>query len=107
MEYNILNIDGTEYKTLFPKKFLNRKRWTPSRTGEIKTAIPGTVIQLNVKNGDEVREGDVLMLFEAMKMQNIILAPCSGTIKRLEAREGDALPKGTVIMEIELGMRNK
>jgi biotin carboxyl carrier protein len=35
-----------------------------------------------------------------MKMQNIILAPCSGKIKRLEAKEGDALPKGTVIMEV-------
>jgi biotin carboxyl carrier protein len=60
------------------------------------------VIKLNVKNGDEVKEGDVLMLFEAMKMQNIVLAPCSGKIKRLEAKEGDALPKGIVIMEIDL-----
>jgi biotin carboxyl carrier protein len=100
MEYKTLNIDGTEYKTLFTKKYLNRKQWSPSKTSEIKTTIPGTVIQFNVKNGDTVNEGDVLMLFEAMKMQNIVLAPCSGKIKGIEAKEGDALPKGAVVMEI-------
>ncbi|MDR1886486.1 MAG: acetyl-CoA carboxylase biotin carboxyl carrier protein subunit [Prevotellaceae bacterium] len=101
MEYKILNIDGTEYKTLFTKKFTNRKRWTPSAANEIKATIPGTVLKLNVRNGDKVKEGDVLLLFEAMKMQNIILAPCAGEITNLEAKEGDALPKGAVILTIK------
>jgi len=100
MDYKTININGTEYKTLLTKKYLNRKKWNPDKINEIKTVIPGTVVQLNVKKGDKVQEGDILLLFEAMKMQNIIAAPLSGIVTSIEVQEGDKLPKGTLIMTI-------
>ncbi|MDR1897358.1 MAG: acetyl-CoA carboxylase biotin carboxyl carrier protein subunit [Prevotellaceae bacterium] len=101
MKYDILNIDGREYKTLFTKKYPGSKKWIPCKTEEITTAIPGTVVKLNVKNGDKVKKGDVLLWFEAMKMRNIISAPHSGEITCLEVKEGDSLPKGALILKIE------
>lgn len=101
MDYKILNIDGTDYETLLNKKFVNRKKWVPVKTEEIRTVIPGTVVKLNVKKGDKVKEGEVLMLFEAMKMQNIIQAPHSGKITDVKVKEGESLPKGALMMIID------
>lgn len=100
-EYQVLNIDGTEYRTLLTKKYRQRKARNAHGAGEIRTVIPGTVVNLNVKEGDKVKEGDILLLFEAMKMQNLILAPCAGKVTRLAVRPGDKLPKGALIMSVE------
>ena len=72
-----------------------------SAAGEIKTVIPGTVIQLNVKVGDKVALGDKICLYEAMKMQNIISAPHAGTVRAINVKEGDKLPKGFIMMLID------
>lgn len=100
-EYQELNIDGTVYKTLLTKKYKQRKSWNARCADEIRTMIPGTVVSLNVKEGDMVNAGDVLLLFEAMKMQNLILAPHSGTVRELVVKAGDKLPKDALIMKIE------
>ena len=100
-EFQILNIDGTEYRTLLTKKYSMRKTWNAHSAHEIRTVIPGTVISLNVKAGDSVKEGDVLLLFEAMKMQNLILAPHAGKVTGLTVKQGDKLPKGALIMSVD------
>jgi len=50
----------------------------------VEFPIPGKVLSVNVSQGSEVKEGDVLCTLESMKMENPILAPCSGTITKLE-----------------------
>lgn len=99
-EYQILNIDGTEYRTLFTKKYKQRKVWNAYNAAEIRTVIPGTVVGLNVKEGDNVKAEDVLMLFEAMKMQNLILAPHAGKVVGLTVKPGDKLPKEALMMSV-------
>ncbi|MDR1055649.1 MAG: acetyl-CoA carboxylase biotin carboxyl carrier protein subunit [Prevotellaceae bacterium] len=100
-DYKTLLIDDTAYKTLYTKKYENRAHWSPEDAREIKTGIPGTVIQLNVKVGDTVSLGDTLCLFEAMKMENIVRSPHAGTVCAVNIKEGDKLPKGFVMMMID------
>ncbi len=71
------------------------------QTGEIITQIPGLISQIFVSVGDTINEGDKLFILEAMKMENEIDSPLSGTVKNISVESGIAVEKGTLIMEIE------
>ncbi len=90
-----------EYQTKLTKKFANRKSWKAPNPNEIRSYIPGTIIQINVKEGDKVNEGESLLVLEAMKMQNQILMPFSGKIKEICINEGDKIPKNELMILIE------
>ena len=72
--FQVLSVaeEGRKYKTTFTKKFEHREKWTKPNPEEIKSFIPGTVEKIMVKKGDDVKEGEELMLYVAMKMHNII-----------------------------------
>jgi acetyl-CoA carboxylase biotin carboxylase subunit len=57
--------------------------------GNIVSPMPGRVLKINVSAGDEVKKGQVLMVVEAMKMENNILSPTDGVIDKLLVKEGD------------------
>ena len=61
--------------------------------------MPGLIIQLLVKDGDEVKSGDTLLILEAMKMENIIKAPGDATVKSVKVRKGDGVEKNQVLIE--------
>ena len=63
--------------------------------------MQGTVIKVNVSEGDEVAEGDVVLILEAMKMENPVKAHKSGTVAGLAAVEGGQVNKGAVLMELK------
>lgn len=96
-----------------PKKFLNVDRifgvyrgykpsgLTDGAEGELKTAMPGKVIKINVNEGDDVKQGDTLLILEAMKMENEIKASMDGKIKSILVEEGQALESGVLMIEIE------
>lgn len=67
---------------------------------EVRTPLPGTVIQVYVKDGDEVKKGEKLVMYEAMKMENTILAEKDGTISKLRIHPGDNMLEGDLLMEI-------
>jgi len=54
-----------------------------SQAGTITAPIPGTVLRVNFKEGDSINQGDVLLILEAMKMENEIMASTSGTVKKI------------------------
>lgn len=89
---------GRKYKTMFTKKFLERKSWSAPNPNEIRSIIPGSVTEILVKAKDKVKKGDKLMIYEAMKMKNVITAPFDGTIKSINAKLGDKLPKGVILL---------
>jgi glutaconyl-CoA/methylmalonyl-CoA decarboxylase subunit gamma len=78
-----------------------KKTITKTEGFEVKCPLPGNILQVYVKNGDVVKLGDKLVLFEAMKMENTILAEKDGTVKNLKIQNGDNVLQGETLMEIE------
>ncbi len=67
----------------------------------VEVPITGKIISVNVKPGDEVKEGDVLCLLESMKMENPILAPVGGTVIQVDISPGQTVSTGNLIAIIE------
>ena len=73
----------------------------PIAGGEyIKSAMPGTFLNINVTNGSSVKRGDVLMILEAMKMENEIMSPCDGTIASVNVSKGATVDTGALLCVI-------
>lgn len=62
--------------------------------------MPGTILSVNVANGAAVKKGDVLLVLEAMKMENEITAPCDGTVSSVPATKGATVNTGDVLCVI-------
>jgi len=69
--------------------------------GAITSPIPGRVVALKVKAGDRVREGDVLLVIEAMKMENEIRAPRDGRVKEVMVQEGSSVSVGQPLLVLD------
>jgi biotin carboxyl carrier protein len=63
--------------------------------------MPGTVVKVLVEEGQEVEEGQLLLVIEAMKMEQPIHAPHAGTINSLPFAEGSLVPGGAVLVEVQ------
>lgn len=100
-EYVDFAITARKYKTLLTKKFLNRKVWIDPNPFEIQSYIPGTIIQISVKEGEVVQEGAPLLILEAMKMLNRIEMPFTARIKQINVAVGDKIPKETLMIILE------
>lgn len=73
----------------------------PSRAGvQLRSPMPGTLLSFKVAKGQAVKAGQVLLILEAMKMENEIVAPASGTIAALCVAEGASVNTGDVLVEI-------
>ncbi|MFX1521481.1 MAG: biotin/lipoyl-containing protein [Promethearchaeota archaeon] len=71
------------------------------KEGIVKAPLVGTVVSLKINPGDSINQGDVLLIIEAMKMENEIRAPKSGTIKELKVAKGEKVSSGDVLVIIE------
>jgi glutaconyl-CoA/methylmalonyl-CoA decarboxylase subunit gamma len=73
----------------------------PAAEGEAVTApIPGSILEILVKAGDQVKEGQTVFKMEAMKMENDINATCDGVVKSINVGVGDAVNQGQDLMVI-------
>ncbi len=66
----------------------------------IPSPMPGSILSVNVAVGQAVKSGDVLMVLEAMKMENDIVAPCDGTVKQILATKGSTVNTDDVLIVI-------
>lgn len=73
---------------------------TPGAGTPVKSPLPGTIMSLNVKEGDTVAPGATVCILEAMKMENDIHTQAGGTVKKILVGVGDAVLEGTDIMII-------
>ena len=71
----------------------------PAGGETVNSPMPGTILSVNVQNGQQVTEGDVIMILEAMKMENEIMAPVSGTVT-VAVTKGQSVETGTVLCTI-------
>ena len=75
----------------------------PAVTGAgdaVNAPMPGTILKVNVQNGQAVKEGDVLVVLEAMKMENEILAPKNGTVTQVLVSKGSTVDTGAPMVVI-------
>lgn len=63
--------------------------------------MPGTIIKVNVAEGDKVKEGDAVIVVEAMKMETNLYTRITGTVTKVNAKEGDRVDSDTVLVVIE------
>lgn len=68
--------------------------------GDVVAPMPGTVLKVNVNNGDTVAEGDVILILEAMKMENEIVAPCAGKVT-LNVKAGETVDTDAVLASVQ------
>ena len=71
------------------------------KSGTVSANIPGKVVTVEVSEGDSVTEGQVILILEAMKMQNEIQAPISGTVTVVHCEEGQAIEANIPLVVIE------
>ena len=67
---------------------------------DITAPMPGLALRFEVKEGDSVKKNDILMVMEAMKMENEIYAPCDGVVSKICVKQGDQLQSGDLLMQI-------
>ena len=73
---------------------------TSAKVKEIKAPMPGKVIELLVKESQEVKKGESLLILEAMKMENVIKAPHDLNVKSVKVKLGQAVEKGAVLLKL-------
>ncbi len=111
-KYNV-TVNGTKYEVVVEVADANSVSAAPSKNeapaaapapaanGEtVKSPMPGTILKVNVQNGSTVKKGDTLMILEAMKMENEIIAPCDGSIASLNVQSGSAVETGATLCVI-------
>lgn len=68
---------------------------------KIVSPMPGNILSVNVKVGDSVKKGQVLLILEAMKMENEIMAPKDGTITSVNVQKGSTVESGALLVTID------
>ena len=97
-------LKGVPYKVDIDKIETTRFRPPPPPkkiAGDVAANMPGQVISVLVNPGEPVEAGQMVLILEAMKMENEILAPKDGVLKRIAAKEGDLVMKGDLLFEVE------
>ena len=73
----------------------------PAGGEQVTSPMPGTILSINVAAGDAVKRGQVLMVLEAMKMENEIMCPCDGKVASVNTSKGASVESGTLLCVIQ------
>jgi biotin carboxyl carrier protein len=68
---------------------------------KVKAPLPGNILSISVKTGDEIKKGQRLLIYEAMKMENEVLAEKDGTVANIKVSVGDTVLQGDLLIEIK------
>ena len=102
-----LSINSNSYKVKISNeldlliKEMGFSMGSAKKANDIKAPMPGLILSINVKVGQEVKEGESLLILEAMKMENSISSPKDGVVKSIRVKNGKTVEKGTLLIELE------
>lgn len=102
-----LKIDGTLYEVIIENELdlliaeMGLATGEENVSNEVHAPMPGLIIEVAVTEGQEVKEGEVLCVLEAMKMENALLSPKDGTVKFVTVKRGDTVEKGALLIDFE------
>ncbi|MDN5205174.1 acetyl-CoA carboxylase biotin carboxyl carrier protein subunit [Fulvivirgaceae bacterium BMA10] len=100
-----VKVNGKKFEVALQDKFdillekLGMNSMASAALKEIKAPMPGLILDIRVNEGDEVQKGDVVMILEAMKMENVIKSPGDGIVKSVMVDRGDSVEKNNVLIE--------
>ncbi len=105
-----VNVNGNTYEIqleeISPSEIKNTPAQKPAPASQptggkaVNAPIAGTILSVNVSSGSTVKAGDVLMVLEAMKMENEICAPCDGTVSSVAVSKGMSVASGALLCTI-------
>lgn len=101
----VLKVNSVRYSLSLKDKFdellknLGLDNLTAKKVSDVKAPMPGMVLSILVKEGDEVKKGDTLLILEAMKMENSLKAAADGQVKKVVAVKGTAVEKNQVLIQ--------
>lgn len=99
-----VKVNGDKYKFNVKDQFdellhsLGMDNMTSKKVADLKAPMPGLVLEIAVKVGQEVAKGDTLLILEAMKMENVIKSPTDGVIKSIAVNKADTVEKNQLIL---------
>ena len=100
----IIRVNGNKYTVQLKDKYdellekLGMNNTSAAKIKDIKAPLPGLVVDIRVKEGDQIKKGDALVVLQAMKMENILKCPADVTIKRIHVKKDDAIEKNQLII---------
>lgn len=94
----VLKLESGDYQTQLTPKYQNRKAYTTSEP-IVKSAIPGTIMEVLVVEGQQVKRGDALCILDSMKMNNTICSSFSGVVKKVYITAGQMVGKDAPLVE--------
>jgi pyruvate carboxylase len=100
-EFKTLSIFDRDYQTLFTNKFKNRKPYVATDPLKVYSFLPGTIQKIIVKEGQQVKKGEQMLILESMKMMNLVRVPLDGKIKKIYVSPGEKISKDHLIVEFE------
>ncbi len=104
MDENIEFVDfpyeNITYRTTVTRKYSARKPFSPHDPNKVTAFIPGTIIKVMVREGAKVKKGDGLLILQAMKMNNQLLATHNAVVKKINVKAGDVVAKNTILLEL-------
>ncbi len=101
----ILKINGKKYEYTAQSEMdlllekLGMQRSSRLKVDQLKAPMPGLIVDVRVSEGQKVMKGDILVILEAMKMENAIKAPAEATIKTICIKKGDSVEKNKLLIE--------
>ena len=94
-----VNVNGTVYEVELEE--MTGAAAAPAGGEKVTAPMPGNILSVNVAAGDSVKRGQVLLVLEAMKMENEIMSPCDGVVASVNTSKGSAVESGALLCVIQ------
>ena len=100
----VIRVNGNKYTVQLKDKYddllkeLGMEMGSSTKVKELKAPMPGLVVDVRVKEGDEVKKGDALVVLQAMKMENILKSPADLVVKKIHVKKDSTIEKNQLLI---------